>query len=488
MRRLVIRDLPFRQSSNVFQVRPRRCSPGQGFLRLLYREDWFHVLLRLRTPFSLLVLLLLWTLLVVIFAAIYAGIDAYDPTVSCGLGAAGFPISYRAAFAFSLETCTTVGYGLPSSSNAFFENCSSLQVAIYFQMVLSMLFNALLLSFVWSRLGRCETRGAQVLFGDKAVLRREEGGDGAPRYSLGVRIYDADSVHPIVEAHVRLYAVSHAALGRADRPGARQLRDVRMRPMRVASPDDDLGAVMMTSLPTSVLHHIDLHSPVCPPARRERGPEGGRVGMRSGFVTEPAGFDHALREVDSAVGGRDGLRCAVCGETYGTVANLVQHIRYTRRLEEHDDVPMPGSHQEIDLEAVFGDRSSSPGDAKEDGEAEGEENAGRTEAGGDTRIDVDPPAPWYHEFQKHLEAEEIEIICVAEAIEPVVSGTFQALQSYTAEDICYGADFAPCVMADSDADEPLSWADWLWGCLIGRSVEGRSMRVDLDSFHEVVKI
>ena len=53
MRRLVIRDLPFRQSSNVFQVRPRRSSPGQGFLRLLYREDWFHVLLRLRTPFSL---------------------------------------------------------------------------------------------------------------------------------------------------------------------------------------------------------------------------------------------------------------------------------------------------------------------------------------------------------------------------------------------------------------------------------------------------
>lgn len=482
MRRLVLRDLPFHQSSNVFQVRPSRFSPGQGFRRLLYKEDWLHVLLRLRTRFSLVALLLLWTLLVVIFTFIYVGVDHLNPTLSCGLGPAGFPISYRAAFAFSLETCTTVGYGLPSSSNAFFENCPTLQIAIYFQMLLSMLFNATLLSFMWARLGRCETRGAQVLFGDKAVLRREEGGNGVPRYSLEVRIYDADSFHPIVEAHVRMYAVRHAELG-----AARQLRDVRMRPLRVASPDDDLGAVMMTSLPTSVAHHVDLHSPLCPPARRERGPEDGGVGLHSGFVTDPAGFDHALREVDSAVGGRDGLRCAVCGETYGTVTNLVQHIRYNRHVEEADDIPVPGSHREIDLEAVFGDQSSSPVDAKEDG-AGAKEKGGRKEARGSARIDVNPPAPWYLEFQKHLGAEEMEVICVAEAIEPVGSGTFQALQSYTADDICYGAEFAPCVMADCDADEPLKLKDWLWGCLKGRSPKSRSMRVDLDSFHKVVKI
>lgn len=56
-----------------------------------------------------------------------------------------------------------------------------------------------------------------------------------------------------------------------------------------------------------------------------------------------------------------------------------------------------------------------------------------------------------------------EIMVVVEAIEPMVSGTFQALQSYKIEDVVFGGRFAPC-MSQSD---------------------GRIF-VDFDNFHKIL--
>lgn len=46
-----------------------------------------------------------------VFAAIYVAIDNENPRVDCGLGTADppRPIAFYGAFAFSLETTTTVG-------------------------------------------------------------------------------------------------------------------------------------------------------------------------------------------------------------------------------------------------------------------------------------------------------------------------------------------------------------------------------------------
>ena len=85
-------------------------------------------------------------------------------------------MGFSAAFAFSLETTTTVGYGLPGSSNAFFEGCPELQVVIYFQMLMSILFNAFLFAFFFARVARCETRGIQVVFSQKAIIKRLRNG------------------------------------------------------------------------------------------------------------------------------------------------------------------------------------------------------------------------------------------------------------------------------------------------------------------------
>ena len=125
LKRLVVRDLPFHQSSNSLRVRHqmskeyskkakgRHSAGGLGFFHW-YIEDWFHVLLRLRTSVSAFAFVLVWTAFLVFFAGIYVMVDRVDPNEACGLGEPGNPIKFYGAFAFSLETTTTVGYGLPN--------------------------------------------------------------------------------------------------------------------------------------------------------------------------------------------------------------------------------------------------------------------------------------------------------------------------------------------------------------------------------------
>jgi hypothetical protein len=101
--RLVKRNLPFHQSLNRVQV-----THNQGMkIFLLLQHDWFHVILRVSTYQSLLVLLSIWTGVILFFAGLYVWIDRVDPMINCGLGHVGSPITFGPAFAFSLETTTT---------------------------------------------------------------------------------------------------------------------------------------------------------------------------------------------------------------------------------------------------------------------------------------------------------------------------------------------------------------------------------------------
>lgn len=387
--RLVHRNLPFKQSRQEIAVENKTNFRSFKVQRIL-SQDWYHVLLRQPAWFSVCCLLLLWTFFIVLFALVYQKIDRDNPTLECGLGPINQPIEFKPAFAFSLETCTTVGYGLPNGVNSFFESeCGGLQITIFFQMTLSMLFNAFLFAFLFARLSRTDARGAQVLFSDKAIIEVRDG-----RWMLHVRIYDFDSSMSVVEAHVRMYCVSW-------RDYERQERDLvqphLLQPMRVLRPNDELGAQLFTSIPTNITHEIDAYSPLAPLKLRRKVNYLGTAGL-------------CIREADQSIGSRNGVLCPVCGETYGTLDSLKRHVQYQQLSEEKDNFPVSGSHRDTSImkPSLF-------------------ERFNLTE----------------DDIREYLRDKEIMV--VVEGIEPMVSGTFQALQSYKLNDIVFGGRFAPCM-------------------------------------------
>lgn len=398
--RLVQRNLPNFQSANTLQIANRSLE-----WNLTYRYDFFHAILRWRTWISVSCLISLWTLLILIFAKIYESVDRMRPDEDCGLGTEGDPIDFGGAVAFSLETCTTVGYGLPGGRDAFFENCPSLQLTIYFQMVFSMLFNAFLFAFFFARLARAEQRGHQVLFANKAVIEYRSG-----KWLFHVRVYDLDAAQPVVEAHVRMYALSWKMYEQQI-----ELQPHLLHTMRLLQPDDELGSFLFTSVPATVSHHIDVYSPLAPAHLKDSL----NVVQRNGL---------ALREVDRMVENSGGIPCPICGETYGTFENLKKHIDYSRLLEKADNIPIAGSHQDEDRIKPTHTQKFEPSE---------------------------------EELRKCLEDKEIMV--VLEGIEPMVSGTFQALQSYKLDDIVFHGRYAPC-MSHRDG----------------------KIAVDLDRFHEII--
>jgi hypothetical protein len=381
--RLIDRNLPFGQSKNTVKVVHR--NSRKDLYRLL-SKNWFHVFLRQSTSKSLLILITLWTSMILVFAGLYHAADRARPTVDCGLGGPdGELITYYGSFAFSLETCTTVGYGLPGGTNAFFENCPEIQTVIYFQMLISMMSNAFLFAFFFASLARCESRAIQVVFSKTCVVRITERGT----IVCQVQVYDVDSGHAIVEAHVRLYAL----MKDKDSDGHPQLLRLRTQ-----NPNDELGGMLFLSIPSVVTHEIDCYSPL---------QNTGHAASEARFRLPSGGLE--LREVDSIISSREEIMCPVCGESYGDFRRLRKHFAYQQLVEKVDNYPIKGAHRELELDEI----------------------PART------------PRPSLQELKEKLPLQEL--ICVVEGIDPLTSGTFQALQSYTPEDIEWGARFVPCL-------------------------------------------
>lgn len=98
----------------------------------------------------------------------------------------------------------------------------------------------------------------------------------------------------------------------------------------------------------------------------------------------------------------------------GTRKRWIDHVRYQQIIENHDGFPVDGTH--LSLEEA------------------------------DLRYQSHPKVT-LTELQQYFKQELSEIICVVEGIDPLMAGSFQALQSYRYEDIVFRRDasFAPCL-------------------------------------------
>jgi hypothetical protein len=249
------------------------------------------------------------------------------------------------------------------------------------------MYNAFLIAFFYSRLAKVEDRGSQVVLSKKAIVSLSEG-----QVRFQIRVYDVDSMHPVVESHVRMYAVTKS------RPVPRQLR--------IIQPNDELGAMLFLSVPTVVSHHIDLYSILHPPQD---------LPVESGGVT--------LRQADSISSNREEVICPVCGESYGTFERWQNHVTYQRIAEEVGQQPIDGTHLSLTKTDFI---PSAPNNCK--------------------------PIQDIEILKEYFRNEVSEVISVVEGIEPLASGTFSSLHSYQFEDIVFdeNARFSPCVEAVED--------------------------------------
>jgi len=380
--RLVKRDLKYHQSSSKFNIRNIH-GDNKWTMITIFSGDWFHIILRQHTILSVGLMMGAWVTFIIFFAVIYMYIDKQDERVKCGLGFDDVPIQFHGAFAFSLETCTTVGYGLPGDQFSFFENCPGLQTAIFFQMMFSMLFNACLLAVVFARISRAEARALQFLFTDKACIRRESNG----QFTFEFKVYDHDSKYPIIGAQIQLYAV-HCSSSR------------NYIPMRTFQPDDAFKPPLLPSIPTTIIHHIDAYSPLLPPSFRKKNNVIPSMGLN-------------MREIDSHTGSADIIPCPICGCMFGTYDRLKCHIIYSRITEEHDEYQVEGTHQELTEEEIDTLTTSPLSDRSLSLQA----------------------------MKNFWEDSKMEVVVVVIGTDPLTSGSFQAMHSYNCENIVYGRSF-----------------------------------------------
>ena len=144
-------------------------------------------------------------------------------------------MGFQAAFGFSVITASTIGYGFTGAAEPFFYDCPAFVVVVYFQVIASLIMNAFVVGVILQRVGRADTRSHQVICSDKACIRCIGG-----HFYFSFQVYDLDRRHPVVEAHIRCYAVFHETDGK-------NTALFQTRFMRIQNPNDELGGVLFLS-------------------------------------------------------------------------------------------------------------------------------------------------------------------------------------------------------------------------------------------------
>lgn len=361
--RFVHRNRFFYQSENTVATISKYAR--RAYCSRLRTGGWYHMLLNLNTLFSVTILLGLWIFWMLIFAVMYTSLDSFEE--DCGLSPVGQRTSLRYAFLFSIQA--SVGYAFPGGEDDFYqEECTGLQVFVFFQILFNILFSAFLVSFFFAKLGTSEQRASQILFSKEAIITCRRG-----KWTFQMQVYDTNSKQPVVEAHVRMYCVSWRDYEKQTRTGNGCL----YHEMKISAPSDSTDASLLLSLPTPVEHEIGEDSPLLP--RKIK------MNLRSNGT------------------------CPVCGQKHDSLDALKKHLEYYKITEDLLGFPIRGTHRDSDL--------TQPRNLH------------------DVRKVTE------NNLREHLV--DKEIVCVVEGVEPIGSGSFQALQSYKFSDIIFGGRFAP---------------------------------------------
>ena len=177
----------------------------------------------------------------------------------------------------------------------------------------TLLLDAIFIGVIFSRVARGQRRASTVCFTDKAVLRLIDG-----------KLYFVFQVaemrkHQLVEAHVRAYCIRSSQTAGSNAPIPFQTHL-----MRLQQPDDQLGSLILLSIPQQVVHRIDPWSPLFPPPTAP--PASTTVDTPSERYCFP---DVLQREADFESGNREVRPKGAQHPAAATLAAVEAHLRAT---------------------------------------------------------------------------------------------------------------------------------------------------------------
>ncbi|RQM16573.1 hypothetical protein B5M09_001462 [Aphanomyces astaci] len=132
----------------------------------------------------------------------------------------------------------TIGYGAPTN-DIFYGGCSSMALLLTVESVSGIFLDSLCFGVFFVRFSRATRRATSVVFSKHAVVQQIHG-----EYCVLFQVCERRR-HQLVEAHVRCYGV---AKRHSDAP-------FQTLPMRIQSPDDNLGAFVLLALPQLIARY-----------------------------------------------------------------------------------------------------------------------------------------------------------------------------------------------------------------------------------------
>lgn len=237
--RLLQRGVPKARTRGNFRVSHVGVSRFEQFVR----SDIFHYLVNMP---------LRWMLLIycVVYCIVWLFFTLWWQQAASGCEGA---LDFRRAFLLSLETMTTIGYGV---SDPMFDDCPGVIPLLVVQSLVSLLMDAIFLNLMYTRFSTAFTRSASIIFTKVAVVY-EEGGF----VKIAFRVCEA-ARKPLIEPLVRLYLVKHGRQIFAD-PDMEGFLDVDVYQMPLEEPNIDIadGKLFLT-LPSKVVHCLNSSSPL----------------------------------------------------------------------------------------------------------------------------------------------------------------------------------------------------------------------------------
>jgi len=209
--------------------------------------DGYHAFLDAGFRKQLVALVSIFMIVIVVFAFMYLGM-AYK----CKLDLEN---SFLRAYMLSLETMVTIGFGVP---DPYMNGCWHGAVLLTLQSLLQLLLVSFLIGMIFQRLSRPQSRACTILFSRSAVIQEI----GGCQYFM-FRICDLRVQHSLLEAHVRCYC-GHK----------HPKRGYELVPLRLQTPDDELGASLLLNIPSLVVHRIDAWSPLAPQCKSDTAEAG----------------------------------------------------------------------------------------------------------------------------------------------------------------------------------------------------------------------